>query len=106
VISTSGGNSAIDSERGYSYTGGYVLALMPSGGMSSEAKHCQNFDSVAQSTSLRLNSGEYLAVGDILTLKMPTTLNGLVIFIGDKDAKISSSASSNAKEDESGVKWN
>ena len=106
VISTSGGNSAIDSERGYSYTGGYVLALMPSGGMSSEAKHCQNFDSVAQSTSLRLNSGEYLTVGDILTLKMPTTLNGLVIFIGDKGAKISSSASSNAKVDESGVKWN
>ena len=79
---------------------------MPSGGMSSVAKHCQNFDSVAQSTSLRLNSGEYLTVGDILTLKMPTTLNGLVIFIGDKDAKISSSASSNAKVDESGVKWN
>ena len=106
VISTSGGNSAIDTERGYEYTGGYVLALMPSGGMSSEAKHCQNFDSVAQSTSLRLNSGEYLTVGDILTLKMPTTLNGLVIFIGDKDAIISSSASSNAKMDESGVKWN
>ena len=106
VISTSGGNSAIDSERGYSYTGGYVLAFMPSGGMSNEAKHCQNFDSVAQSTSLRLNSGEYLTVGDILTLKMPTTLNGLVIFIGDKDAIISSSASSNAKVDESGVKWN
>ena len=106
VISTSGGNSAIDSERGYSYTGGYVLALMPSGGMSSEAKHCQNFDSVAQSTSLRLNSGEYLTVGDIITLKIPTSLNALVIFIGDKDAKISSSASSDAKVDESGVKWN
>ncbi len=105
VISTSGGNSAIDTERGYSHTGGYVLALMPSGGMSSEAKHCQNFNSIAQSTSLRLNSGEYLTVGDILTLKMPTSLNGLVIFIGDKDAKISSSASSEAKLDESGVYW-
>ena len=106
VISTSGGNSAIDTERGYEYTGGYVLALMPSGGMSSEAKHCRNFDSIAQSTSLRLNSGEYLTIGDILTLKMPTSLNGLVIFIGDKDAKISSSASSEANVDESGVKWN
>lgn len=106
VISTSGGNSAIDSERGYTYTGGYVLALMPSGGMSSEAKHCQNFNSIAQSTSLRLNSGEYLTVGDILTLKMPTTLNGLVIFIGDNDAKITASATSDAEVDESGVKWN
>ncbi|MBQ2716483.1 MAG: carbohydrate-binding domain-containing protein [Clostridia bacterium] len=106
VISTSGGNSAIDTERGYEYTGGYVLALMPSGGMSSEAKHCRNFDSIAQSTSLRLNSGEYLNIEGILTLKMPTSLNGLVIFIGDKDAKISSSTSSGANVDESGVKWN
>ena len=106
VISTSGGNSAIDTERGYEYTGGYVLALMPSGGMSSEAKHCRNFDTIAQSTSLRLNSGEYLNIEGILTLKMPTSLNGLVIFIGDKDAKISSSASSEAKVDESGVCWN
>ncbi|MBQ8258104.1 MAG: carbohydrate-binding domain-containing protein [Clostridia bacterium] len=106
VISTSGGNSAIDTERGYDYTGGYVLALMPSGGMSSEAKHCRNFDSIAQSTSLRLNSGEYLTIGDILTIKMPTSVNGLVIFIGDKNAKISSSASSDANVDESGVKWN
>jgi hypothetical protein len=74
--------------------------------MSSEAKHCQNFDSVAQSTSLRLNSGEYLTVGDIITLKMPTSLNALAIFIGDKNAKMSSSASSNAAVDENGVWWN
>ncbi len=105
VVSTSGGNSAIDTDRGYAYTGGYVLALMPSGGMSSEAKHCQNFNSVAQSQSLRLNQSEYLTVGDILTLKMPTSLNALAIFIGDKDAKISSSASSDAKLDENGVYW-
>ena len=106
VISTSGGNSAIDSERGYTYTGGYVLALMPSGGMSSEAKHCQNFDSVARSTSLRLNSGEYLTVSGILTLKMPTSLNGLVIFIGDKDADVKTSSSSTANIDANGVCWN
>jgi len=105
VISTSGGNSAIDTDRGYDYTGGYVLALMPSGGMSSEAKHCQNFNSVAQSQSMRLNQGEYLNVGDLLTLKMPTSLNGLVIFIGDKDAKISSSSSTNTTLDENGVWW-
>ena len=105
VISTSGGNSAIDSERGYAYTGGYVLALMPSGGMSSEAKHCQNFESVAQSMSLRLNSGEYLTIGDILTVKMPTSLNGLVIFIGDKNADVKTSSSSTANIDVNGVCW-
>lgn len=88
VISTSGGNSAIDTEQGYDYTGGYVLAMMPSGGMSSEAKHCKNFNSVAQSTSMKVNADETLKVGDIMSVKMPTSLNGLVIFIGDKDAKI------------------
>jgi hypothetical protein len=105
VISTSGGNSAIDSERGYAYTGGYVLAMMPSGGMSSEAKHCQNFESVAQSQSVRVNQGEYLAVGDILTVKMPTSLNALAIFIGDKNADIKTSSSSTATFDENGTCW-
>jgi hypothetical protein len=88
VISTSGGNSAIDSEQGYDYTGGYVLAVMPSGGMSSEAKRCKNFNSVAQSVSMKLNANENLKVGDIFNVKIPTSLNALVIFIGDNDAKI------------------
>jgi hypothetical protein len=88
VISTSGGNSAIDTEQGYDYTGGYVLAVMPSGGMSSEAKRCKNFNSVAQSTSMKLNANEDLKVGDIFNVKIPTSLNALVIFIGDTDAKI------------------
>ena len=88
VISTSGGNSAIDTEQGYDHTGGYVLAVMPSGGMSSEAKRCKNFNSVAQSTSMKLNANEDLKVGDIFNVKIPTSLNALVIFIGDTDAKI------------------
>lgn len=90
VISTSGGNSAIDTEQGYRYNSGYVLALMPSGGMSNEAKHCQNFNSVAQSTTMKLNSGDTLKVGDVFNVQIPSSLNALVIFIGDKDAKITS----------------
>ena len=34
VISNSSGNSAIDTEQGYTYTGGKVIAIMPRGGMS------------------------------------------------------------------------
>ena len=105
IVSTSGGNSAVDTEKGYAHTGGYVLALMPSGGMSNESTHCKNFDSVAQSQSLRLNQGECLSVGDILVLKIPTSLNALAIFIGDKDAKLSSSSSTSAALDENGVWW-
>jgi len=105
VISTSGGNSAIDTEQGYDYTGGYVLALMPSGGMSSESTHGKNFSSVGQKKNISLSSGAYLTVGDILTVKTPTSLNAIAIFLGDKNAAISSSNSSEASLDSNGVAW-
>ncbi len=106
VISTSGGNSAIDTEQGYTFSGGYVLALMPSGGMSNEATHCKDFNFVGQKVSQNINQGDYLTVGDVVTFKMPTTLRGLVIFLGDKDAKISTTSSSEASLDANGVAWN
>lgn len=105
VISTSGGNSAIDTEQGYSYSGGYVLALMPSGGMSNEATHCKDFNSVAQSQSVALSEGTCLSVGDIVTVKASIGQRALAIFIGDKDAKISTSTSSDASFDANGVAW-
>ncbi len=105
VISTSGGNSAIDTEQGYSYSGGYVLALMPSGGMSNEATHCKDFNSVAQSQSVTLSEGTCLSVGDIVTVKASIGQRALAIFIGDKDAKISTSSSSSASFDANGVAW-
>lgn len=105
VISTSGGNSAIDTEQGYSYSGGYVLALMPSGGMSNEATHCKDFNSVAQSQSVALSEGTCLSVGDIVTVKASIGQRALAIFIGDKDAKISTSSSSSASFDANGVAW-
>jgi len=46
VISNSGMNSALDTENGYSYTAGSVIAIMPGGDMSSEATNCDNFSSV------------------------------------------------------------
>ena len=105
VISTSGGNSAIDTEQGYDYTGGYVLAVMPSGGMSSESTHGKNFNSVGQKQNVSLSSGAYLTVGDILTVKMPTSINAVVIFLGDTNADIKSASSSTASFDANGVAW-
>ena len=105
VISTSGGNSAIDTEQGYDYTGGYVLAVMPSGGMSSESTHGKNFNSVGQKKNVSLSSGAYLTVGDILTVKMPTSINAVVIFLGDTNADIKSASSSTASFDANGVAW-
>ena len=110
VISNSGGNSAIDSEQGYSYTGGAVIAIMPRGGMSNEATHCQNFSSIGKSTQTSLSSGDYLVVGignQTATLKMAVSVSSaLVIVLGDSSPKVETESSSSVTLDENGVAWN
>lgn len=109
VISTSGGNSAIDTERGYSYTGGYVLAVMPSGGMTSESINCQSFNSVGTKASVSVSSGAYLAVSadgaKTVSVRMPKSISGTVIFLGSNSASISTSASADGETDPNGVAW-
>ncbi|MBO4972693.1 MAG: carbohydrate-binding domain-containing protein, partial [Clostridia bacterium] len=93
VISTSGGNSAIDSERGYSYLGGNVLAIMPSGGMSGEATNCKNFSSVATKTSMSLREGQTLTVSvgsnTVMSVNIPSNISGMVVYLGSNTAKFS-----------------
>ena len=94
IISTGNGNSAIDSEQGYSYTGGSVVAIMPQGGMASEATRCQNFSSVANYDTLSLTEGGDLVCkigSDKLTVNMPTSISGYVIMLGDSSATASTS---------------
>ena len=90
VISTSSGNSSIDTEQGYTYTGGRVLAICPSGGMGSESTKCQNFSSVATKTNLSLKSSQTLSVKvggkTELSVKMPCSLSVLVIYLGASGA--------------------
>lgn len=109
VISNSNGNSAIDTEQGYKYTGGSVIAVMPRGGMTSEATHCSNFSSIATSTSVSLNSGSYLTVkvsGKVVsTVKMPDSISAMVVYLGSKSASVSSEASSSVTLDDNGVYW-
>lgn len=110
VISNSSGNSAIDTEQGYKYTGGSVIAVMPRGGMTSEATHCSNFSSIGTRSSLSLNSGSYLTVkvsGKVVsTVKMPDSISAMVIYLGSKSASVSSETSSSATLDNNGVYWN
>ena len=109
VISNSNGNSSIDSEKGYSYTGGSVIALMPRGGMSGEATNCKDFSSVGYSGSLSLSSGAYLSasIGEAdLTLKMPCGMSALVVVLGDSSPELSSNDSFDGELDENGVAWN
>ncbi len=89
MISTSGGNSAIDTEQGYAYQGGRVLIIMPSGGMTSEATHCRNFASVATKASLSGRSDTCLTVtvgGELAVALKLTGGAGRVIYLGSADA--------------------
>ncbi len=109
IISTSGGNSAIDSEQGYAYTGGMVLAIMPTGGMTQELTNCQNFQSVATAKSVSVGEGECLTVSvggiAVVTVKMPSRLSGTMVYLGSNIATVSAGVAGNAALDQSGVCW-
>ena len=108
VISNSGMNSALDTENGYTYTGGCVIAIMPQGGMSSEATHCSNFSSIGTSKKLSVSSGAYLVVGvgDVgATVKMPVSLSAYVVVLGSKSASITTESSNASELDANGVAW-
>ena len=110
VISNSQMNSALDTEQGYKYEGGSVIAIMPSRAMTSEAAHCSNFSSIGTKSSLTLTSGTYLTIKDgsktVATVKSPLDLSALVVYLGSSSAKISSETSSSAALDDNGVCWN
>lgn len=110
IICSSSNNSAIDTEAGYCYNGGSVVAIMPSRGMTSEAIHCRNFSSVAAKTTLNLTKDSYLTVSadgnTAVTVEMPVSLSATVIYLGDKDAKITTENTVSASFDSNGVYWN
>lgn len=109
VISTSNGNSAIDTEQGYQYNGGQVVAVMPSGGMSNEAVHCKNFSNIGSNRTTTIIAGRYLTVTadneDVVTIKMPSGLTGRVIYLGSNGASVATAEESAATLDENGVCW-
>lgn len=111
VISTSSGNSAIDTERGYTYTSGMVLAVMPSGGMSGESSNTTNFNNFGtKKTNLSLSNGSYLNVDvsskNVCTVKMPTNINSaLAIYLGSNAATIATSTSTSNTLNDNGVYW-
>ena len=109
VISNSGMNSALDTENGYTYTAGEVVAIMPQGGMSSESTHCDSFSSIGSSKKLSLTSNSYLVIDikkTVATIKMPVSLSANVIVLGDNSPKISTASETSVSLDENGVAWN
>ncbi len=91
IISNSGMNSAIDTEQGYKYTAGSIVAIMPRGGMTSEAKHCENFSSVGTSKNMNLANGSTLTIsGDLnKTITMPCAISNAFVVILSKNTSVS-----------------
>ena len=102
-------NSALDTENGYTYSDGCVVAIMPQGGMSSETTHCDNFNSIGKSGKLSLKNGQYLVatIGNhSATIQMPVSLSALVVVLGDKSASLQTATSTSQTLDSNGVAWN
>lgn len=93
VISTSGGDSSIDTEQGYTYKGGTVLALCPSNGMGNEAVNCRNFSSIGTKTTLNLSQGQTVNVkvggNTVASVTMPCRLSALAVYLGSANASFS-----------------
>ena len=109
VISNSGMNSALDTENGYTYTAGAVIAIMPQGGMSSEATHCGNFSSVGSKKNVSLSTNGYLVVrigSTTATIRMPVSLSAMVVVLGDSSPRVKNESSVAVTLDENGVAWN
>ena len=109
VISNSGMNSALDTENGYTYNAGSLVAIMPQGGMSGEATHCDNFSSIGTSKRMSVSAGSYLVVGindTTATVKMPVSISANVIVLGSSSASIATETATSLTLDENGVAWN
>lgn len=109
VISNSGMNSAIDTEKGYQYTGGKVLAVMPAKGMSQEAVQCENFSDIGSKRTTTVIKERYMTVssedGNMVTIQMPEGLSATVVYLGSNQAEVSVSEECAATLDANGVCW-
>ncbi len=107
VTSNSNANSAIDSERGYKYQDGVVLAISLRGGMSSESTNTNNFSSIGKSSQMNLVKDNYLNVSlnneTIITMKLKASMNANVVYLGSNSVTFNTSSSSSALLDSNGV---
>lgn len=110
IISNGPSDSSIDTESGYTYTGGTVLGIGRSGGMSSEAKNCSNFSSVGVSSNLNAQQNSYVVVkvgSTVMTaVKMPTSINSLTIYLGSSSATVSTESSVSVAVNSDGYYFN
>lgn len=107
IISTGQSDSPIDNEKGYKYEGGYVIGIGRNNNLSFESTEADGFSTFGtQNTKLQLNENSYLVVGDFATVKMPASVNqAFVVVLGQTNAQMSVSDSSDEDFDDNGVCW-
>lgn len=110
IISDSGGNSTIDTEAGYSYSGGRVLAIMPARGMTNEVTHCSDFSSVATRATMNLSAGGTICVTvdgeSVVSVQTPFGSTAMLVYLGSNAAQIAKSSTPAANPDPNGISWN
>ncbi len=99
IISNSNGNSSIDTERGYKYTAGSIVAIMPGGGggfggmggMTNEPTHCSNFSSIGTSKTMNFTNGGRLTIsGDLnKTITMPCSISNAFVVVLNNNVSVS-----------------
>lgn len=109
ILSDSSADSAIDTEQGYTYTGGEILAIMSARGMTNELTHCRDFSAVATKKSLSLRNGDTLCVTldtqCVVCVKLPTALSATVVYLGSAAADISADDNVSMNFNADGVCW-
>lgn len=108
LISNGASDTAIDTESGYTYTGGYLIGISQGGGMSSENTYTQSGS--VTSTTLSASSGRYLTVtvggSVVVSVLMPTSIsNASAVYLGSGSASITTSSSASGTCDSNGVLW-
>lgn len=106
IFSTGGGDSAIDTEAGYCYTGGLVVAIGQAGGMSGESTHCSlDLSTVGITAAVRLTAGQYLSLSGVCEVTLPVGLNASVVCLGSTTAAVSTVGALSGTPDENGIVW-
>ena len=106
VISTSGGNSCIDTEQGYTYKSGYIVAMCPQGMTSECEKVSGGVSKYGKSTTASLTKDKYLVISNMVVIKLPVSISsGYVIELGNTTSTISQSTENSYELDANGIYW-
>lgn len=106
VISTSGGNSCIDTEQGYTYKSGYIVAMCPQGMTSECEKVSGGVSKYGKSTTASLTKDKYLVISNMVVIKLPVSISsGYVIELGNTTSTISQTTENSYELDANGIYW-